>query len=60
MAEQMQNIQRRIKSIGSTERITNAMKLVSEQNCVKQSLLLRVPDSIWADCLNPFRRLWMT
>lgn len=29
MAEQMQNIQRRIKSIGSTERITNAMKLVS-------------------------------
>ncbi|MFQ9892200.1 MAG: F0F1 ATP synthase subunit gamma [Emergencia sp.] len=29
MAEQMQNIQRRIKSISSTERITNAMKLVS-------------------------------
>ena len=29
MAEQMQNIQRRMKSIGSTERITNAMKLVS-------------------------------
>ena len=29
MAEQMQSIQRRIKSIGSTERITNAMKLVS-------------------------------
>ena len=29
MAEQIQNIQRRIKSIGSTERITNAMKLVS-------------------------------
>ncbi len=29
MAEHMQNIQRRIKSIGSTERITNAMKLVS-------------------------------
>lgn len=29
MAEQMQDIKRRIKSIGSTERITNAMKLVS-------------------------------
>ena len=29
MAEHMQNIQRRIKSISSTERITNAMKLVS-------------------------------
>lgn len=29
MAEQIQNIQRRIKSIESTERITNAMKLVS-------------------------------
>lgn len=29
MADKMQNIQRRIKSIGSTERITNAMKLVS-------------------------------
>lgn len=29
MAEHMQSIQRRIKSIGSTERITNAMKLVS-------------------------------
>lgn len=29
MAEQMQNIQRRMKSIHSTERITNAMKLVS-------------------------------
>lgn len=29
MAEQMQNIKRRIKSIGSTERITNAMQLVS-------------------------------
>lgn len=29
MAEKMQNIQRRIKSISSTERITNAMKLVS-------------------------------
>ena len=29
MAEQMQGIKRRIKSIGSTERITNAMKLVS-------------------------------
>ena len=58
MAEQMQNIQRRIKSIGSTERITNAMKLVSAAKL--RSLLLRVPDSIWADCLNPFRRLWMT
>jgi F-type H+-transporting ATPase subunit gamma len=29
MAEQMQGIKRRIKSISSTERITNAMKLVS-------------------------------
>ena len=29
MAEQMQEIKRRIKSIGSTERITNAMQLVS-------------------------------
>lgn len=29
MAEQMQDIKRRIKSVGSTERITNAMKLVS-------------------------------
>jgi len=29
MAEQMQSIQRRMKSISSTERITNAMKLVS-------------------------------
>ncbi|MCI7327380.1 MAG: F0F1 ATP synthase subunit gamma, partial [Clostridiales bacterium] len=29
MAEQMQDIKRRIKSINSTERITNAMKLVS-------------------------------
>ena len=29
MAEQMQDIKRRIKSISSTERITNAMKLVS-------------------------------
>jgi len=29
MAEQMQSIKRRIKSIASTERITNAMKLVS-------------------------------
>lgn len=29
MAEQMQNIARRMKSINSTERITNAMKLVS-------------------------------
>ncbi|MGF6376345.1 F-type H+-transporting ATPase subunit gamma [Clostridiales Family XIII bacterium PM5-7] len=29
MAEQMQGIKRRIKSINSTERITNAMKLVS-------------------------------
>lgn len=29
MAEQLQSIQRRMKSIGSTERITNAMKLVS-------------------------------
>lgn len=29
MAEQIQGIQRRIKSINSTERITNAMKLVS-------------------------------
>ena len=29
MAEMMQDIKRRIKSVGSTERITNAMKLVS-------------------------------
>ena len=29
MAEQMEDIKRRIKSINSTERITNAMKLVS-------------------------------
>ena len=29
MAEQMQDIKRRIKSIRSTERITNAMKMVS-------------------------------
>ena len=29
MAEQMQDIKRRIKSVSSTERITNAMKLVS-------------------------------
>lgn len=29
MAEQIQGIKRRMRSIGSTERITNAMKLVS-------------------------------
>ena len=40
MAEQMQSIQRRIKSIGSTERITNAMKLVSAAKLRKANNVL--------------------
>lgn len=38
MAEQLQQIQRRMKSIGSTERITNAMKLVSAAKLRKAKL----------------------
>lgn len=38
MAEQMQDIKRRIKSVGSTERITNAMKLVSASKLRKAKL----------------------
>lgn len=54
MAEQMQGIKRRIKSIGSTERITNAMKLVSAAKLRKakniftntQEYLYRLIDTI--------------
>lgn len=38
MAEQMQSIQRRMKSIHSTERITNAMKLVSAAKLRKSKM----------------------
>lgn len=39
MAEQMQDIKRRIKSVGSTERITNAMKLVSASKLRKAKIV---------------------
>lgn len=54
MAEQIQSIKRRMKSIGSTERITNAMKLVSASKLRKakavyehsQGYLSRILESI--------------